>query len=112
MIERVEVFLLDFPLERRRLFSTGGNDSRGAALVRIADHDGVTGWGETYPTTALVPKLADLGLLLIGRDPDAAAENWALLWGAAGGDGFATGAMSIALDDLRARRRGVPVSAL
>ncbi len=30
-IERVEVFLLEFPLARRRLLSTGGNDSRGAA---------------------------------------------------------------------------------
>ena len=32
--------------------------------------------------------------------------------GRLGGDGFATGAISMALDDLRARRRGVPVHAL
>ncbi len=111
-IERVEVFLLDFPLERRRLFSTGGNDSRGAAIVRIADRDGAVGWGETYPTTAGIAMLRELGGLLHGRDPEAAVENWALVWGASGGDGFATGALSIALDDLRARRRGVPVHAL
>ena len=111
-IERVEVFLLDFPLPRRRLFSTGGNDSRGAALVRIGDSDGAVGWGETYPTPAGVAMLAELGRLLLGRDPDAATENWRRIWGASGGDGFATGAVSIALDDLRARRRGVPVSAL
>jgi D-galactarolactone cycloisomerase len=56
--------------------------------------------------------LGVLGRLLVGRDPDRAAENWALAWGASGGDGFATSAVSMALDDLRARRRGVPVSAL
>jgi D-galactarolactone cycloisomerase len=111
-IERVEAFLLDFPLERRRSFSTGGNDSRGAALVRVTDTDGAVGWGETYSLPAGIPKLAELGRLLIGRDPDDAAGNWALIWGTAGGDGFATGAVSIALDDLRGRRRGVPVSAL
>lgn len=111
-IERVEVFLLDFPLVRRRSFSTGGNDSRGAALIRIADRDGVAGWGETYPLIAGIPKLAELGRLLLGQDPEAAAQNWGLIWGASGVDGFATGAVSIALDDLRARRRGVPVSAL
>jgi D-galactarolactone cycloisomerase len=111
-ITRVEVFLLDFPLARRRLFSTGGNDSRGATLVRIADGDGAAGWGETYPLPAGAAKLAALGRLLVGREPDAAAANWTLAWEASGGDGFATGALSIALDDLRARRRGVPVSAL
>lgn len=111
-ITRVEVFLLDFPLARRRLFSTGGNDSRGAALIRIADSEGFAGWGETYPTAAGIAMLGVLGRMLVGRDPDRAAENWARAWGASGGDGFATSAFSIALDDLRARRRGVPVSAL
>jgi len=111
-IERVEVFLLDAPLARRRLFSTGGNDSRGAALIRISDRDGVHGWGETYPLPAGVPMLAALGVVLLGRDPDAERETWAAVWAASGGNGFATGAVSMALDDLRARRRGVPVSTL
>jgi D-galactarolactone cycloisomerase len=111
-IASVEVFLLDAPLPHRREFSTGGGDSRGASLVRIADDEGTAGWGETYPLPAGVAKLAALGRLLLGRDPDAMAANWALLWGAAAGDGFATSALAIALDDLRARRRRVPVHAL
>ena len=111
-ISSVEVFLLDFPLARRRRFSTGGNDSRGAALIRIADDEGFVGWGETYPTAGCMATLATIGGLLVGRDPDAAEANWTLAWGASGSDGFATGAVSIALDDLRARRRDVPVSAL
>ena len=111
-IDRVEVFLLDFPLPRRRLFSTGGNDSRGAALVRIADGDGAVGWGETYPLLGGIPLLTELGDLLLGRDSDAATENWSLIWGASNGDGFATGAISMALDDLRGRRHGVPISTL
>jgi D-galactarolactone cycloisomerase len=111
-IARVEAFLLDFPLARRRLFSTGGNDSRGAALVRIEAADGTAGWGETYPTAAGVAKLAAAGGLLVGREADPAAENWSLLWAASGGDGFTTGALAMALDDLRARQRGVPVFAL
>ena len=111
-IDTVEAFLLDFPLERRRLFSTGGNDSRGAALVRIADSDGAVGWGETYPQPAGVARVEALGALLVGRDPDDAAANRALILGASGGDGFATGALTMALDDLRARRRGVPINKL
>jgi L-alanine-DL-glutamate epimerase-like enolase superfamily enzyme len=111
-IARVEVFLLDFPLPRRRSFSTGGGDTRGASLVRIEDSDGAVGWGETYPLPAGTAKLAALGALLMGRDPSAAVANQALIEGAANGDGFAVGALSIALDDLRARRAGVPVHVL
>jgi D-galactarolactone cycloisomerase len=111
-IDRVEVFLLDFPLPRRRIFSTGGNDSRGALLVRLEDEAGVSGWGETYPFPAGVTLLAEAGERLVGRDPDNALENWGLVWAASGGNGFATGALSMALDDLRARRHGVSVSTL
>ncbi len=110
-IERVDVFVLDHPLARRRIFSTGGNDSRGAALVRIEDGDGAVGWGETYPVVGAAVLLRELGAGLIGRDPDDAAANWGWLW-AASSNGFHVSALSMALDDLRARRRGVPVSAL
>jgi D-galactarolactone cycloisomerase len=111
-IESVEVFLLDAPLPHRREFSTGGGDTRGAVLVRIADERGSAGWGETYPLPAGVARVAAIGALLLGRDPDAMAANCALLRGAATGDGFTASALAIALDDLRARRLGVPVFAL
>lgn len=111
-IVAVEAFLLDFPLPRPRLFSTGGGDTRGAALVRVADEAGHAGWGETYPLPAGIAKLSALGELLLGRDPDAMAANRAAVRAAAGGDGFAASAVAIALDDLRGRRLGVPVHAL
>src|SRR4029077_7912554 len=100
------------PLPHRREFSTGGGDTRGASLVRIEDQDGAVGWGETYPLPAGTAKLAALGGLLLGRDPSAAAAIQALLTAAANGDGFAVGALSIALYDLRSRRADVPVNVL
>src|SRR3989442_15000104 len=95
VIARVEAFLLDFPLPHRRLFSTGGNDSRGASVVRIEDADGTVGWGETYPLPAGAAKLAALGALLLRRGASSAPANPALLWGGADGGGFATRAPPI-----------------
>ena len=111
-IERVEVFEPTFDLPRRRLFSTGGNTDRGATLVKITDADGRAGWGETYPVPAGVAIIRAAAATLIGRDPQDATANWNLVWDASLGNGFATGALSIALDDLRARQLGVSVARL
>ena len=112
LIARVEVFEPTFDLPRRRIFSTGGNADRGATLVKVTDRDGVAGWGETYPVPAGVAVIRAAGALLVGRDPADAAANQDLVRRATLGNGFATSALSIALDDLRARQRGVSVATL
>ncbi|MBM4408039.1 MAG: hypothetical protein FJ038_05425 [Chloroflexi bacterium] len=111
-IARVEVFEPTSDLPRRRIFSTGGNNDRGATLVKITDLEGLAGWGETYPVPAGVAVIRAAGALLVGRDPGDATANQDLVRRATLGNGFATSALSIALDDLRARQRGVSVATL
>lgn len=109
MIAEGEVLVLSHRLSRTRLFGTGQNLTRDAVVVRLVDGDGVVGWGETY----LVPGAVEAALALIdiatGRDPEVVAVDLAAM---RGGHRWALGAVSTAIDDLRARRRSIPVSAL
>lgn len=109
MIAGGEVLVLSHRLSRTRLFGTGHNLTRDAVIVRLRDRDGIVGWGETY----LVPGVVDAARAMVeriaGRDPDAVSGELAAM---TDGHRWALGAVSTALDDLRARRRGIPVSAL
>ena len=109
MIERAEVLVLSHRLTRIRRFSTGSNTTRDAILVRIADRDGVTGWGETYLVPGAVDACRAIVAELPGRGADAAAGDLAARPPEHRG---ALGAVTMALDDLRARQRGVSVAAL
>ena len=109
MIERAEVLVLSHRLSRTRLFSTGSNVTRDSVVVRIQDAEGRVGWGETYLVPGAVDACRSMARDLTGRDPDEAAaelvargklHRWAL------------GAVTMALDDVRAQARAVPVSAL
>lgn len=109
MIERAEVLVLTHRLSRTRLFSTGSNVTRDSVVVRLEDRDGRIGWGETYLVRGAVEACRAMTAGLPGRDPgEAAAELLAGPWS----HRWALGAVSMALDDLRARSRGVPVSSL
>jgi D-galactarolactone cycloisomerase len=109
MIERAEVFVLSHRLSRTRLFSTGSNVTRDSIVVRVEDTDGRVGWGETY----LAPGAVDASRAMVGelpgQDADAAAAD---LVARPALHRWALGAVTMALDDLRARVRGVPVSVL
>jgi D-galactarolactone cycloisomerase len=109
MIERAEVLVLSHRLSRIRLFSTGSNVTRDSVIVRLHDADGRVGWGETYLVPGAVEASREMAADVLGRDPDAAAVD---LTTRPGLHRWALGAVSMALDDLRARARGVPVSAL
>ena len=101
VIERTEVLVLTHRLSRTRIFGTGSNVTRDSVVVRLEDGDGLVGWGETYLVPGAVEaaramtdggRRADAGRgrgRADGADPD--AHRWAL------------GAVSMALDDLRAR---------
>ena len=109
MIVAAEVLSLTHRLTRRRLFGTGQNLTRDAVIVRLEDGDGTVGWGETYLVADAVDAATGMTDRLVGRDPDTAATE---LNAATTGHRWALGAVTMALDDLRARRRGVPVSDL
>ena len=109
MIERAEVFVLTHRLSRKRVFGTGFNVTRDSVVVRVADRDGRVGWGETYLVPGAVEASRAMVANLVGREPDDAAND---VTSRPGLHRWALGAVSMALDDLRARARGVPVSAL
>lgn len=109
MIAGGEVLVLSHRLSRPRLFGTGHNLTRDAIVVRLADGDGVVGWGETYRVPGAVEAARELIERAVGRDPEAVAADLAAI---DGGHRWALGAVATAIDDLRARRRAIPVSAL
>ena len=109
MIRGAEVLVLSHRLSRTRLFGTGFNLTRDSVIVRLEDGDGRVGWGETYLVPGAVESARAMAEHLIGCDPGAAAAD---LVAASGLHRWALGAVSMALDDLRARCQGIAVSAL
>ena len=109
MIERAEVIVLSHRLSRTRLFSTGSNVTRDSVIVRVQDTAGRIGWGETYLVPGAVASCRAMAGELAGRDADEASAD---LIGRPGLHRWALGAVTMALDDLRARARSVPLSAL
>jgi D-galactarolactone cycloisomerase len=108
-IETVEVLLLSHRLSAVRLFGTGQNLTRDSIFVRVADGDGVVGWGETYPVPGAIEAAKEMAGSLVARDPDDAAAELAT---APGLHRWALGAVAVAVDDLRARQRGIPLGEL
>ncbi len=110
-IDHVEVFRLTQPVAIPTGPSGATYTHRSSVLVRLRDTDGVTGWGETYARAGVTAAIGEIGDLLLGRDP---ADSRALLDALriASADQLAVSALAIALDDLRARRLGVPITAL
>ena len=110
-IASAEVFTLVHEFAPRRGPADAWGSSHAYCLVKLTDRDGATGWGETYLRTGMPAVLEEMAGLLISRDTAAARETWAELWGS-GEQPFATSALSIALDDLRARQAGVSLADL
>ena len=109
MIARTEVLVLTHHLSRTRIFGTGSNVTRDSVLVRLEDSDGRVGWGETYLVPGAVTAAREITEAIAGTDADAAAAE---LVRRPDAHRWALGAVSMALDDLRARARGIPVSDL
>lgn len=109
MIRRAEVLVLSHRLSRLRLFGTGSNATRDSIVVRLEDGDGQVGWGETYLVAGALDATRAMAAGLVGREPEAAA---AALVASPDLHRWALGAVSMALDDLRARNRGIAVAAL
>ena len=109
LIVSAEVLVLSHRLSETRIFGTGSNTTRDSIVVRVEDGDGTVGWGETYVVAGALEAALGLAADLRGCDPETAASELAR---EPGGHRWAAGAISMALDDLRARQRGVTVSDL
>jgi D-galactarolactone cycloisomerase len=109
VIRRAEVLVLQHRLSRTRVYGTGSNETRDSLLVRVDDGEGLVGWGETFPVPGAHEAAQELADGLIGCDEDAAAADLATRSGL---HRWALGAVAVAVDDLRARRRGIPLGEL
>jgi len=114
-IDRIETHILRYP---------DPNDAGGARmtlLARVTSADGITGWGEgiaMWPEACRAARLLiDEGLapMLTGAGDLTVAEAWRRMrdhtwwYGRGGIAGFAIAAIDIALWDIDARARGLPL---
>lgn len=110
MIKRVECFVVSHTLNPRTGPSIALSSTHAYVLVKITDADGRAGWGETYLVPGIPSIIEAVAPVLMGRS---ASETRALgadmRWAAE--HPFAASAMTIALEDLRARQLGVSVAA-
>jgi len=83
-------------------------------LVKLTDDDGHSGWGETYGAPGVFEAVAASASSLLGRSGSLRALLREVRFGAGGihGGGFAASAVSLALEELRARQLGVAVGEL
>jgi L-Ala-D/L-Glu epimerase len=90
-------------------------------LVEVVDADGRSGWGEGAPVWRITGDSVEgmlaavhgpLRAVVVGRDPDDYDAVCADLARAVVGNTTAKAAVDIALHDLAARRRGIPLPAL
>jgi D-galactarolactone cycloisomerase len=110
-IERLEVFSLVYTFSPARGPSIAYGDTHAYAVIKLTNSDGVVGWGETYLLPGVPSIVEEVGRGLIGRNASDALELKAAF--AKGAEHpYAASAMSIAIDDLRARELNVPIYAL
>ena len=105
------VHLCVVPVSEPRGPSSGWYDTRESVLVRLADADGVTGWGEAGLRPGVVEAARELAATLLGADPRRAGALLDQLTRTTA-DQWAVSAIAVALDDLRARQLGISVADL
>jgi len=110
IIEKVDVFRLEQPVSTPTGPAGATYKTRRSVLVRVEDGDGFTGWGETYARAGVVAAIEELGELLVSRAPRPRPLLDAVRAGMT--DPLAVSAISIAVDDLRARQLGLPLAEL
>jgi D-galactarolactone cycloisomerase len=94
-------------------------DRRETLLVEVVDSSGLSGWGETWAAPAPAAAMIETQLAprVLGEDPAHLGRLWQRMRDTAGSDTQGTAMMAIAaldmaLHDLAARLRGVPLSTL
>lgn len=109
-----ECFVVTHKLSPRTGPSIAYSTEHAYVIVRLVDENGVVGWGETYRTPGTLATIEAVCDAVTGRDAslrDLLREARWVAGGLAGG-GFAPSAVSVALEDLRARQLGISVSEL
>ncbi len=109
-IERAETFVVSHTLNPRTGPSIALSNAHAYVLVKLTDSDGRSGWGETYLVPGIPAILEAVAPVVIGRSAsDLRALSRDIAWSAE--HTYAASALTIAVEDLRARQLGVSVAA-
>ncbi|MBB76165.1 MAG: mandelate racemase [Planctomycetaceae bacterium] len=114
-ITAVKPYLLETTLKRAFGVSISQplDKRRRTLLVKIETDAGIAGWGETYPILGARGAIADqIGPALIGENPLAYRKVMKKSWGRVFYNPLAVGALETAINDIRGKLLGKPVSAL
>lgn len=110
VIERVESFVVSHTLDPRTGPSIALSSAHAYVLVKITDADGRSGWGETYLVPGIPAIIEAVAPVLIGQSAAATRDRATdIRWSAE--HPYAASALTIAIEDLRARQLGVSVAA-
>lgn len=109
-----ECFVITHHLSPRTGPSIAYSSEHAYVVVRLHDQDGVVGWGETYCTPGTLDTIKEVCRAVAGRETSLRDLMRQARWvgGGLAGGGFGTSAVSVALEDLRARQLGITVSEL
>jgi len=109
-----ECFVVTHHLSPRTGPSIAYSSEHAYVLVRLQDKDSVVGWGETYRTPGTLETIESVCRAVVGQSASLRELLRRARWvgGGLAGGGFAPSAVSLALEDLRARQLGISVSEL
>ena len=113
-VTEFECFVITHHLAPRTGPSIAYSSEHAYVLVRLIDENGIVGWGETYRTPGTLNTIEAVCRAVAGRKASLRDLIRDARWvgGGLAGGGFAPSAVSIALEDLRARQLGISVSEL
>lgn len=113
-VAEFECFVITHHLSPRTGPSIAYSSEHAYVLVRLIDENGIVGWGETYRTPGTLDTIEAVCRAVAGREASLRDLIRDARWvgGGLAGGGFAPSAVSIALEDLRARQLGISVSEL
>ncbi len=111
-IEAFECFVVSHRLDPRTGPSIAYSTTHDYVVVKIVDEDGRVGWGETYSTPGVLGAVVGSLEAVLADESSLRDLKRTTRWIAGGlnGGGFATSAIGIALEDLRAKQLGVSVA--
>jgi D-galactarolactone cycloisomerase len=112
-ITKVETFAVYHKTKVAKGVSSVLAPGRDGLFIKLSTDSGLVGWGETADVGGIQGMIDHhLAKILIGRNPLKFRELWRDLWGLNFGNGLAVGGVEIALNDLRGKALGVPVTDL
>jgi D-galactarolactone cycloisomerase len=112
-ITKVETFAVAHRTKVAKGVSTVLSSRRDGLFIKLTTDSGLVGWGETADVGGTQGIIENhLSKILLGRNPLEFRRLWRDLWGANFGDGRAVGGVEIALQDLRGKALGLPVTEL